>query len=342
MTALLAIDGAHGEGGGQIIRSALALSLATGLPFRIDRIRARRGKPGLLRQHLTGVEAARAISGAGVEGAQLGSTSLTFRPGPLVPGAYRFDIGSAGSTLQVVQAILPALLRGGGAWQLTLGGGTHNPSAPSFDFFDRVLAPVLARLGAPVTATLQRAGFFPRGGGKITVAIAAGGRLGHLELLERGAIRERRVTAIVANLARTIGEREVAAATARLGWDPTDGEVAIVDSPGPGNTVAIAVGSEHVTELFTAHGERGVAAERVAVAAADECAAYLAAAAPVGEHLADQLLVPLALGQGGRFATTNVSEHTRTQIDLLRQFLGVEIAIHDRGAAGWELVVPPP
>lgn len=340
MTGMLTIDGGHGEGGGQIIRSALALSLATGAPFRIDRIRAGRAKPGLLRQHLTGVEAARAISRAEVDGAQLGSRTLTFRPGALVPGPYRFDIGSAGSTLLVVQAILPAMLRDGGAWRLELEGGTHNPSAPSFDFFHRALAPVLARLGAPVAITLGRAGFYPRGGGRITVELAAGGRLGGLELIERGAVRERHVTAIVANLSRAIGEREVATATARLGWDGSAGDVAIVESPGPGNTVSIAVACDHVTEIFTAHGERGVPAERVALAAADECAAYLAATAPVGEYLADQLLVPLALGQGGRFATTIVSDHTRTQIDLLRQFLGIEIAVHDRGDLGWELIVP--
>jgi len=337
---MFTIDGAHGEGGGQIIRSALALSLATGAPFRIEHIRAGRAKPGLLRQHLTCVAAAQAISRAEVEGAQLGSRALTFRPGALTPGEYHFDIGSAGSTLLVAQAVVPAMLRGGGAWRLTLGGGTHNPSAPSFDFFARALAPMLARLGAPITATLDRAGFYPRGGGRVAIEVAGGGRLGHLELVERGAALGRRVEAIVANLPATIGAREVAAATARLGWEASTGAIVEVASPGPGNTVAITVEHAKVTEVFTAHGARGVAAETVARAAADECAAYLAARAPVGAYLADQLLVPLALGDGGRFTTTVVSDHTHTQIALLRQLLGVEVIVDDRGAEGFELTVP--
>lgn len=337
---MIAIDGSQGEGGGQIIRSALALALATGAPFRIDRIRARRAKPGLQRQHLMGVEAARQVGLADVEGAQLGATTLVFRPRGLVPGAYRFAIGSAGSTLLVLQAIVPALLRGGDAWQLELEGGTHNPMAPSFEFFARTLAPVLARMGAPVDVRLERAGFYPRGGGRLQVAIAAGGRLGGLELLERGAIRSRVVTAVVANLAASIGEREVAAATARLGWDAAAGEVVMVSSPGAGNAVAITVEHEHIAETFTAHGERGVPAEKVARAAADECAAYLAAAAPVGEYLADQLIVPMVLGEGGRFVATVISEHTRTLIEVVRQFVGVEIVVHDLGHAGVEVVVP--
>lgn len=337
---MIAIDGSAGEGGGQIIRAALAMSIATGVPFRVDRIRARRAKPGLQRQHLTGVLAAATVCNAEVVGATLGSTSLTFRPGPLVPGAYRFAIGTAGSTLLVVQAILPALLADGAAWRLDLEGGTYNPMAPSFPFFARTLVPVLARMGAPVIAAQQRAGFYPKGGGRMSVEIPAGARLGPLELLERGAIVERAVTAVVSRLPREIAERELAAATARLGWDASAGRLDEVDAFSPGNVVWIEVEAAHVTEVFTAHGERGVRAEQVAIAAADECAAYLAATAPVGAYLADQLLVPLALGAGGRFATTVISGHTRTQIDLLRHFLGVEVAVHDRGDGWIELVVP--
>ena len=178
---MLTIDGVRGEGGGQIVRSALALALATGTPFRIERIRAGRQRPGLRRQHLTCVAAARTISNAAVEGAELGSD-----PGTLTAGRYRFAIGTAGSTLLVVQALLPALLRDGRAWHLTLDGGTHNPAAPSFDFFTRALAPLLARLGARVTATLEQVGFYPAGGGRIAVAVAAGSHLGGLELTTRG------------------------------------------------------------------------------------------------------------------------------------------------------------
>ena len=341
MSDVIVIDGSHGEGGGQILRSSLALALATGRPFRAEKIRAGRGKPGLLRQHLTAVEAARAISDAEVTGAALGSRELTFTPGRLRPGAYRFAIGSAGSTMLVVQALLPALLVGEGAWSIELEGGTHNPQAPSYEFFTRVLAPLLARLGARVGATLDRPGFYPAGGGRVRVDAEGTGRHGRLDLRERGAVRDRRVTALVSALPRSIGEREIAVACARLDWDPACGRVDSPDHPvGPGNTVSIAVEAEHVTEVFTAHGDKGVPAERVARAAADECADYLARGVPVGEHLADQLLVPMALGGGGVFRTGPLSGHTTTQIDLLHHFLGVEVRRTDVSAGVWELEVP--
>ena len=338
---MLSIDGSEGEGGGQIIRSALALSLATGMPFAIERIRAGRAKPGLLRQHLTCVEAARTMSNATVLGATLGSRALTFTPGPLVPGAYRFDIGSAGSTLLVAQAIVPALLVDGGAWSLELVGGTHNPSAPSFDFFTRALAPLLARMGAPITATLDRAGFYPAGGGVVRLDLAGGAELRRLVLEDRGAIRDRRVIAAVSRLPLDIAEREAATATRLLGWGADAGAAVELRSPGPGNVVSIVVEAEHVTEVFTAHGERGVAAEQVARSAVRECSAHLATEAPVGSHLADQLIVPMALGGGGRFVTVEPTEHTRTQLALVPRFVGRAPTAIDRGDGTWLVEVPP-
>ncbi len=339
MTDMITIEGAHGEGGGQILRASLALALATGRPFRAVNIRAGRAKPGLLRQHLTAVQAARAVSGAEVTGAELRSQALTFVPGPLRPGPYQFAIGSAGSTMLVLQALVPALLVGEGAWSIELEGGTHNPMAPSFEFFERALMPLLARMGGRLTATLDRPGFAPAGGGKVRVEAHGTGRLGRLELVARGAIRDRRVTALVSNLPRSIGERELAAACDRLGWDASCGRIAHPDGAGPGNTLSIAVEAEHVTEVFTGHGAQGRRAEAVALAVADECAAYLATDAPVGEHLADQLLVPMALGGGGVFRTMAPTGHTTTQIDLLRHFLGIEVGC--RAVDGvWELEVP--
>lgn len=357
---MLVIDGAHGEGGGQILRSSLALSLATGTPFRIHHIRAGRAKPGLLRQHLTSVEAARTIGDATVDGAVLRSPELTFIPGAVRPGAYRFDIGSAGSTLLVIQALLPALLVNEGWFELTVEGGTHNPAAPTYDYFARVLVPILSGLGARVEPALGRPGFYPAGGGKVRLTVeglGGRGRLAPLELLDRGDVHTRSITALLSNLPRHIGEREIAAARARLGWDPA--VTAIIDEArahGAGNAVTIEVGAAHVTELFTAIGgfaadrtdparvrsprERGVPAETVAERAADDAAAWLAAGVPVGEHLADQLLVPLALGRGGRFRTTPPSLHTTTQIDLLRQFLGIEVRAAEVAPAVWEIDVP--
>lgn len=341
---MLTIDGSHGEGGGQLLRSSLALALATGRPFRIEKIRAGRAKPGLLRQHLTAVEAARAISDAEVTGAALGSRELRFVPGQPRAGTYTFAIGSAGSTLLVVQALLPALLVGDGRFEVIVEGGTHNPAAPTFDYVARVLVPILRRLGARIEVTLDRPGFYPAGGGRVRVVVEGGrgpGHLAPLELCARGEIRSRLVVALISALPRHVAEREIATASARLGWDPAAcGVIEAARSPGPGNAVSIQVDAEHVTELFTAIGEKGVAAERVAGAAADAAAAWLAADVPVGEHLADQLLVPLALGQGGRFRTVGPTLHTTTQIDLLRQFLGIEVAARELGGGVWEITVP--
>jgi RNA 3'-terminal phosphate cyclase (ATP) len=343
---LLIIDGSHGEGGGQILRSSLALALATGRPFRVEKIRAGRAKPGLLRQHLTAVKAAAEVSGADVHGAELGSRELTFAPGPVRAGTYTFPIGSAGSTLLVVQALLPALLVGEGTFTITIEGGTHNPMAPTFDYFVRVLVPVLRRLGARIEARLDRPGFYPAGGGRMHLVVTGGGgeggaRLARLDLRERGDVTSRLVTSLVSALPRHVAEREIATACDILGWDPAAcGIVEAVRAPGPGNAISIEVQCEHVTEMFVAIGDKGVPAERVARSAADEAAAWLACGVPVGEYLADQLLVPLALGSGGVFRTVQPSLHTTTQIDLLRQFIGVEVAVRAAAGGVWELEVP--
>ena len=344
MFDLIEIDGSHGEGGGQIVRSALGLAIATRRGFRIRDIRGRRAKGGLLRQHLTAAHAAREICGGSLVGAQLGSRELIFSPGPAVPGEYRFAIGSAGSTLLVVQALLPALVTTPGAWRLELEGGTHNPTSPSFEFFTRALAPLLRRMGVGVTATLRRHGFYPAGGGRLVVELEGVARPGPLALPERGAITGRTILATVANLPRSIGERELATIRERLRWPDAadaDGRIEEVPSPGPGNAVSIIVDGEHVTEVFTAFGAKAVPAERVATDAAREAAAYLDAGVPVGPHLADQLLVPMALGGGGTFDTSEPTLHATTQIDLVRWFLGTEIELARIDERRWRFTIPP-
>jgi RNA 3'-terminal phosphate cyclase (ATP) len=168
--AMIVIDGARGEGGGQVLRTALALSLVTGQIFRIDNIRAGRARPGLLRQHLTCVNAAVEIGGAEALGAHLGSTSLTFRPGSVRPGSYRFAVGSAGSVGLVLQSVLPALLVTPGAFQLDIEGGTHADSAPPFEFLASAFVPALRRMGASIDIELLRFGFFHGGGCQETLS----------------------------------------------------------------------------------------------------------------------------------------------------------------------------
>ena len=168
---MVAIDGSFGEGGGQILRSSLALAMVTGTPFRIENIRANRDNPGLARQHLTAVESAAALCGACVEGAELRSRQLTFTPGRVTPGDYAFSVGSAGSTTLVLQTVLPALLIGSQPSTLTLEGGTHNPFAPPLDFLEKAFIPVINRMGPKIDVALERPGFAPRGGGRFIVTI---------------------------------------------------------------------------------------------------------------------------------------------------------------------------
>jgi RNA 3'-terminal phosphate cyclase (ATP) len=329
---LIVIDGSEGEGGGQVLRTSLALSLITSTPFRIEKIRANRQKPGLLRQHLTAVNAAAAIGGASLEGAELGSSTLTFVPGIVRSGEYSFAIGTAGSTTLVLQTILMPLALVSGESAVEIEGGTHNSSAPPFDFMEHAYLPLLRRMGADVELELLRPGFYPAGGGRIRVRIRGIGRLGALDLQQRGEIVTRRVRAVVANLPYTIAQREVQTAVQELGWPEESMQAhTLTGSPGPGNAVSVIVGSEHVTDVFTAFGARGVTAETVARQAASEARRYINSGAAVGEHLADQLLLPLALGDGGVFTTMPLSGHSTTNMAVIRRFLDRTMVSEDVG-----------
>jgi RNA 3'-terminal phosphate cyclase (ATP) len=324
---LLEIDGSEGEGGGQILRSALSLAICTQQPFRIENIRANRDRPGLRRAHLTAVQAAARICSAALEGATLESSALTFRPGMLRAGDYAFDIGTAGSSTLVLQTVLPPLMTASAESRVRITGGTHNPGAPPFDFLARAFVPQLARLGARLELELVRPGFYPRGQGEIRVRIMPA-RLGRLELLERGAIGRCLAEAYVAALPAHVGERELDVLGRVLGWPRERLHLrALPNDVGPGNALTVTIEHEHVTEVVTAFGERGVRAEDVAQQAAQEAGAYLSAQAPVGEHLADQLLLPMALGDGGRFRTLLSTAHLRSNALIIELFTGRKVGI---------------
>jgi len=326
---VLTIDGSQGEGGGQIFRSSLALSLVSSTPFRIERIRAGRAKPGLMRQHLTALEAAAAIGGAEIDGATIGSQSVTFRPKSVRGGEYRFAVGTAGSAALVLQTVLLPLLTAPGASTLILEGGTHNPLAPPFEFLADAFLPLLRRLGAGVEARLERAGFYPAGGGRMTVEVTGAARLTPLALPQRGATRQRRARALVSRLPRQIGDRELAVVHSRLGWERAEMEVVVLSEgmAGPGNVLLLEIESEHSTEVFTGFGEVGTRAEAVAEHAVQEARHYLAADVPVGPYLADQLLLPLALAGGGTFRTLPLTRHAATNIEVIGQFLGTTVDV---------------
>lgn len=322
---MIRIDGSSGEGGGQILRSSLSLSLATGKAFRIENIRAKRERPGLLRQHLTAVLAAAEISGAEVEGASLSSRNLSFVPGAVRPGQHRFKVGTAGSATLVLQTILPALMTASGPSQITIEGGTHNLAAPPFDFLQKCFLPVINKMGPKVTVTLERYGFYPAGGGSFTATIEPCARLSPVDFTERGQVTRRRAAAIVANLSRAIAQRELDTIAHLLNWEKEEMEIIETKSSvGPGNIVLIEmVTSTGLTELFCGFGRLAASAESVATEAAKEARAYIVSDAAVAEHLADQLLLPFALAAGGAFTATRLNRHARTNMDVISAFLPV-------------------
>ena len=340
---MLTIDGSQGEGGGQIIRTSLALSLIAGKPFRIHNVRARREKPGLQRQHLTAVLAAARIGDAQVEGASLGSSEFTFHPGRVTPGDYSFPIGTAGSTSLVLQTILPPLMIAGAPSTLAFEGGTHNVHAPPYEFIVNAFLPLIARMGPRVTAELERYGFYPPGGGRFHVRIEPALKLKPFDLPTRGEIRARRARALVVKLPPAVGERELTVVRERLGWTEDVGDELRVETStnalSPGNVLTLEIESEYLTEVFTGIGERGVRAETVAERAAEEARAYLDAGAPVGEHLADQLLIPLALAGGGSYTTGQPSLHTTTNIEVIKMFLDVRIKTRQIEDSVWKIEV---
>lgn len=330
---MIRIDGSTGEGGGQMLRSALSLSLVTGKAFRMENIRAKREKPGLLRQHLTAVLAACEIASALVEGATLGSKTLTFTPGSVRSGNYHFAIGTAGSGTLVFQTILPALMTASGRSEITIEGGTHNMQAPPLDFLEKAFLPVINSLGPKIEIRLEKYGFYPAGGGRFIATIEPCERLSPIQLLERGEIERRSAVAIVANLPRSIAQREIDTVVKLLNWDA--GSLQIVEtrnSIGPGNVVLVELASTNVTEVFCGFGRIGASAESVASEATDAIRSYLVSGAVAGEHLADQLLLPFALAGGGAFTAEKLNLHSRTNMEIIRSFLRVDFVTSQEGA----------
>lgn len=332
----LTLDGSTGEGGGQILRTGLALSMVTGRPLHINRIRAGRPKPGLMRQHLACVQAAVAVCGGQAEGAELNSQTLVFTPGVVRAGDYRFQIATAGSCLLVLQTVLPALMLADGMSTVELQGGTHNPMAPPFDFLERAFAPLVRRLGVGLELQLKRRGFYPAGGGELIAHITPAGRpLAPVDVMERGPLLNGWADALAPGLARNIAPRELETLGQRMGWTFESGQLRqppTRQNEGPGNALIATLEYAHVTEVFCQLGERSLSAEQVAKRLVEEVRAYQRSAGALGPHLADQWMLPLALavwrtGQAASYTCTEVTPHTTTNAQTLALGLPVQVQI---------------
>ena len=324
------IDGSLGEGGGQVLRTSLSLAVLTGRPLLLWNIRARRAKPGLAAQHLKAVEAAAVVARARVEGARLGSQSLLFQPQGVQAGEFRFDIGTAGSTSLVLQTILIPLSFAGESSTVVVTGGTHVPWSPSFHYLDLQWAPFLRRIGFDLRLGLERAGFFPRGGGEVRAAIHPSAVLIPLHMVERGALAAIRGISAVSNLDLGIAERQERRVRERLAGLRRAMAIEILDLPAasPGTFLVLLAEFERSQCCYGSLGARGKRAERVADEAADGLLSFLAGDGAVDPWLADQLILPLALAAGeSQLRTARVTRHLLTNAQVVKEFLPAQIEI---------------
>jgi RNA 3'-terminal phosphate cyclase (ATP) len=321
----LEIDGTFGEGGGQILRTSLALALITGRPFHLRNVRAGRARPGLQPQHLLCVRAAATVGQAQTRGASLHSTDLVFEPGPVVPGKYHFDVGTAGSTGLVLHALyLPLAFRASAPSELTLVGGTHVTTSPCFHFLDVTWRRYLELFGLKISLRLVRPGFYPRGGGVVVAHVQPCPRLEGLRLVERGSMKATGFSA-VAGLPEDIARRQARRAVYRLRENGLPASIREeMWTGGPGTVLGIELDTAPVPTFFFGLGARGKPAERVADEAVEQVLAYreAGAAGPVDAHSADQIVLPLALAEGpSEFGVAEVTRHLTTNVAVIRLFL---------------------
>jgi len=323
---MITIDGSFGEGGGQILRSSLALSAITGEPVRIENVRANRSKPGLLRQHLTALNAVTEICGGHATGAELGSSEISLRPGTIRAGEYAFSVGSAGSANLVLQTVLPVLLNANEPSTITIEGGTHNPSSPPFDYLSECFFPALRVIGHRVEGQLDAYGFYPAGGGKLTIQVGVSDPLQRFDRLERGSEISRSLEALIANLPADIAKRELATASSLLDIDfESECKSTKPNSRGPGNALYGRLVYEAGTVMFTQFGQKGASSEQVGKRLAKQMKTFAASSAAIDHHLADQLLLPMSLAKGGSFSTLRPSLHSTTNAEVISKFTGRSI-----------------
>ncbi len=326
---MIEIDGSFGEGGGQILRTSLALSLITKKPFRLFNIRAGRSKPGLQPQHLMSVRAAATVGNATIRGDAVGSRDLTFEPGEVKHGNYRFAIGTAGATGLVLQTIyLPLAHAPAGPSEITLIGGTHVSTSPCFHFLDVTWRAWMERIGLHLKLTMKRPGFYPRGGGEIVATLQPTSRLHPLRQTKRNPIHHATGFSASAGLPELVRQRQARRATWRLKDRGLNVQLAQEEwEGGPGSVLAIRFDEAPVPTLFFGLGARGKPSEGVADEAVDQALRYLDSGEPIDAHSADQLVMPLALADGqSEFRVAEITRHLTTNVAVIKLFLDRDIS----------------
>ena len=328
MNKTIEIDGSFGEGGGQILRTALSLSCITGCPLKLFNIRKGRKKPGLMPQHITCVNAAAVITHAQVSGNEKGSTELTFRPGNIRPGDYMFDIGTAGSCSLVFQTLLPPLVFSGKPSNIIITGGTHVPFSPTYDYISNIFLPMLNRTGVAVESQIMRYGFYPKGGGRVSFRVNPVTTIKGMKLTSRGTLLSVRGHSGVANLPISIAARQKMSVMQTL--HPVEADIQLMEVPSEGQGTFVFLKSEYEYALagFSSLGERGKPAEAVGKEAAEQLTAFNNSSACLDPHLADQMVLYLSLAhEDSSFTTSRITQHLITNLRVIEKFLNVRYEI---------------
>ena len=341
---MLHIDGSMGEGGGQVLRSALSLAILTGQPVHLTNLRAGRDKPGLRPQHLEAVKAAAAICGGEVRGAAVNSQQIFFEPGELHAGRYRFNIGTAGAATLVLQTVFLPLARAGDSSTISITGGTHVPFSPSYHYLERQWLPTLQEFGFWARMSLAQAGFYPAGGGEIQANLRPAKEIAPFQRLERGKLVRIRGISAAANLEENIIRRQKLQALRRLEPICADSKIETVQlsSPGKGTMLLVQAGFEHSSCCYFGLGAIGKRAELVADEAVDALERFLQSDGAVDEYLADQLLLPLAFASGpSQFRAARITRHLLTNAEVLRAFLPVRVQIDGQEGEAGNVTISP-
>ena len=344
---LIEIDGSYGEGGGQILRTALTLSAILMRPFTIHHIRSKRKNPGLQAQHLKAVEALAQITKAKTEGVKFGSQKISFHPQKIISGDYQFEVKTAGSVILLLQAIFLPLCLAQGSSRVTSVGGTHVPWSPPFHYFSRVLLPTLEPMGISADATIEKWGFYPRGGGRIQLNIKPAHELKPMHLTDRGSLKKIWGLSTLSNLPRHVAERQRDQAIKRikkeLNMEPEINILYDASSNGPGSFLFLLAEHEKAIAGFSSLGKKGKQAEKVADEAVDNLKDYLHSGGCIDPHLADQLVPFMALTKGNSsFTTTRITDHLLTNLWIISHFLQVKVEKQgETGKTGRVDFIPP-
>lgn len=336
----ITIDGSIGEGGGQILRTSLTLAAITGRKLVIENIRANRKKPGLMRQHRTCVLAAAKACNAKVEGSELGSTKLSFTPNSIQAGEFEFSIGTAGSTVLVAQTLMPILLFAAGESTVKLTGGTHNDMSPSLCFFTRSYLPVLKHMGVAVDVHQTSYGFNPAGGGVWQLKVKPLSKLKPVTIKEVELCeQDKQINVLHSKIPIKVCQREIETVCEKLNWPIDCASTVHAESPGAGNSVQVITQGQYHQNMIEVFGQYGLPADRVARRAAKQMNTFLHSQASVTVHLADQLLLPMALAGSGSFTTSKPSQHTLTNIAVIEQFLAIKIEVDQIDDFKWKITI---